>query len=284
MFASLSFVLVVCIVGINAVKSIKSPVQIDFNTLETYSPDGNEYYHDTLSTQAENGNLIWLYFSEIELRESWNKRAAIKYDSLDNKQQRIYGTIIRYLTSKGMRKDRGGVEALTDEDVKRIENGQTAYDVNNGINSKLVSFVQEYEMYTLKGDPNGYSILQRLEHFKAAKRLVQSVGVFGVGIGDVDDAFKAEYQKMQSKLLLENQHRAHNQFLTIWITLGIVGLSLFIAIFILPLFEIKKKNYIFLLSLFTLAFSCIFQDLIETQAGVTMFALVYGMTVYREED
>lgn len=264
------------------VNSLKTPEIINYSTLDLQTKNGNDYFHDTLNKQLENGNYIWLYVSTDELKAAWHKRSKIDYDSLDAKGQPMYGSLMRYLTSKGLRKDAEGVEALTDLEVQHIENGVTSCEVNDGLVTRMNAFLLEYLIYEDGGDPNGSSIIQRVEHFKAAKELINDNWITGVGVGDVPDAFKRQYKEMNSLLLEANQHRSHNQFLTIWVAGGILAFVLFVGILLVPLFENKHKDYFFWIVLIALYVSCLFQDIIETQAGVTLFALFYAVAIYRE--
>jgi hypothetical protein len=260
----------------------KSPVQVNFKTLDLYTVNGNPYYHDTLSTQVENGEYVWLYVALDEIEKEWNKRSVINYDSLDLKGQPIYGTILRYLTSKHERKDSAGVWSLSNEEIKKIESGCTSVDMNKGLESKLHSFLFEFEMYQGGADPNGFSLLQRLEHLKAAKTILADHWVFGVGIGDVDSVFQTTYENTNSKLLPENRLRSHNQFLSAWIALGIVGLIVTLLLFIVPVFQKTKRDYFLGITLIALGVAFSFEDMLETQAGATIFALFYSLAVFRD--
>jgi hypothetical protein len=80
---------------------------------------GNLYHHDFEQGLRENGHLVYVYVCEEELRQEWNKRSEIKYD--DDLNGYILGsTLIRYLASKGYRKDSVGVSKLTSDDIELI--------------------------------------------------------------------------------------------------------------------------------------------------------------------
>ena len=150
--------------------------------------------------------------------------------------------------------------------------------------TRLNTFFYELNIYQKGGDPNGHSLIQRIEHFKAASNIVRKFPWFGVGVGDVPAAFKMEYQAMNSHLIEANQHRSHNQFLTIWVGLGVLGFIAFVGLLIWPFFEVKHHDFFTLLVLVSLLVSCLFQDVIETQAGVTIFALFYSLAIYRPQE
>ncbi len=251
----------------------------DFSKLEFYTINGNPYYHDTLSTQTENGNYVWLYISLDEMEKEWNKKSMMPYDSLDKKNQPLYGTLFRYMTSKNLRKDSLDFAQLTEQDIKNIENGRTNYIINKGLTEKINELKDNYYMYKNDGDPNGHSFLQRMEHFKTAISIIQKNGLLGVGIGDVNLSFDREYEENNSKLNVENRMRSHNQFLTIFISHGVLGFILTILLFILPFF--RKNQFIFITNFIVIAllFSFISEDTIETQAGVTIFSLFYSFFV-----
>lgn len=268
----------------NTIKSYRGIDKPVVSELEQFTVNGNPYYHDTSILQTENGHFVWLYVSQIELEKEWNKRSQIDYDSIDHKNQPMFGTLLRYMTSKGMRKDSVGVWQLTNDEIALIENGCTSIEMNSGLEAKLHSFLYEYEMYEAGADPNGFSLLQRLAHLKTAKLILTDYWLAGVGIGDVDLIFQDYYEKSNSKLWPENRLRAHNQFISLWIGLGILGLSVMILIFVIPLFKNRTGDYFLVISILALVVSFMFEDTLETQAGATIFALFYSMAVFRERE
>ncbi|NJO70068.1 MAG: hypothetical protein HC830_13000 [Bacteroidetes bacterium] len=95
----------------------------DIQHLEKYTAKGNPYFHNIHSKDFENGNYTWLYICEPELEESWNNRSRLNFKGTDLKGQELRYTLIRYLTSKGLRKDAAGITSLSDEDIANIEKG-----------------------------------------------------------------------------------------------------------------------------------------------------------------
>jgi len=285
-FLSLFFfsVVAVAFIGVKIFNQLKTIEPIQYQSLEMYTPNNNPYFHDTLSTEIENGNYVWIYVNQAEMEKEWERRSEIPYDSLDHLGQPMFGTLMRFLTSKGFKKDSLGVSMLSPEEIQLIENGQTSIAVNKGFMTRLNTFFYELSIYQQGGDPNGHSLIQRIEHLKAAINLVGKQPWTGVGVGDVPEAFKGEYLAMNSRLLPENQHRSHNQFLTIWVGLGLVGFIAFVCLLIWPFFELRNRDYFTLIVLVSLLVSCLFQDLIETQAGVTIFALFYALAIYRPQE
>ncbi|UKN00356.1 O-antigen ligase family protein [Paracrocinitomix mangrovi] len=267
----------------NAVGSYTSAPQLTYQDLDGHTVNGRLYHHDLSVQERENGNHVWIYVQQEELESEWNKRSSIPYMGKDAKGQPMFGTILRYMTSKNLRKDSVGVWTLTEEEIHEIENGKTSIAQTNSLKKKLHEFIYQFEVYQYQGDPNGHSLLQRLEHLRIAWRIVRDQPIIGVGMGDVPEAFEQEYISSESMLAEENRHRSHNQYLTLWISHGIFGLLMIVGMLFYPMLKAKNKDYFFWIVMLTLTISMLFQDMLETQAGVTIFGLFYGLAVYREE-
>jgi len=257
--------------------------EMSLEDLDMKSEGGRPYMHELNSTTRENGHLVWLYVQQEELENEWNRRSEIAYDSLDRAGQPMFGTLMRYLTSKDARKDSAGVWSLTDEEIVRIENGSTSITSHSGFKAKMQEFYYQYDAYQFGGDPNGHSILQRFEHLKVAWSIISKNWLFGVGIGDVHLSFQEEYTLRKSKLSENNRHRSHNQFLTIWISHGLLGLFLIIGFILMPFVKREDIGYFQIMVTITLLVSFLFQDMIETHAGVTIFALFYSLSAFLED-
>lgn len=246
-----------------------------YGELETHSKKGNKYYHDTTSTQFENGNPLMIYLAEDEMRKAWNTRSAIPYDSLDRKQQNVKYTLWRYLTSLNHRKDAEGVMNLSDHDVSLIEQGiPTSTYESGGLHQRLDGMKVQLGTYLANGNPNGHSLLQRFEHWSAAKYIIVNNPVIGVGTGDVQDEFNKAYIALDSQLEIHHRNRAHNQFLTFWISFGVIGIALFICLWIVYFKLALQREMLIPLAFGLVAFASFLpEDTIETQHGVTFIAL-----------
>jgi len=210
-----------------------------------------------------------------ELKDAWNKRSRLAFDSLDLKRQPLKITLERYIASKGFSPNRMGVNKLSEDDIHNIENGYA--DVNEtglGLRARLYGLRYQIHHPT---NPNGHSLLQRIESWKTAGQIIKENWLFGVGAGDVADKFKQQYLENSSLLLEENRIRAHNSFLTSWLSFGLVGLILF-AYIQLAFFQFswRKVNYLGVLFIGLSLISFLLEDTLETQTGVTFFAFFYS--------
>ena len=261
--------------------SIKKP--INFNNLEKYTAAGNPYVHDTSSYYYENGNLVYIYVNYDELREAWNKRSRLNFDSADAKGNQVKDILIRYLTSKGLRKDAEGVSSLDSCDIKAIEKGITNYLLLNKIpfKQRIYQIIWEYQNYSNTGNPSGHSVMQRIEYCRVACNIIKDNFFIGVGTGDLQKEFNNYYDISNSQLDKKWRLRAHNQYLTMFVAFGVFGFCWFIFTLLYPAIKLKKFNdYFFFVFFVIVALSMLSEDTLETQAGVTFFAFFYSFLLF----
>lgn len=251
---------------------------INVEKLDKYTSHGNRY-ENNVNSQIENGKYVGIYVCEKELREAWNKRSKIKYKAISKAGIPYSNTLKRYLTSKDLRKDADGVNKLTNDEISLIEKGIANCNYVNapGIKTRLLKIIYGFQHYKVSGDPSGNSILQRIEYMKGGLLLFKKYPVFGVGTGDMEDALYEEYKIMKSKLKPEFMFHAHNQYLTILITFGVVGLLWFLFALIYPPVTLHYFNdYFFLVFFILMTSSMLADDTIDTHSGVSLFAFFYS--------
>ncbi len=243
--------------------------------IETHTQLGNKYEHKRHSKIMENGHFLDLYYCEKEVDSVWRLRSTKSLESLSPRGYQYKFVLKRYITSKGLRKDAYGVSALTNNDIKNIENGiPTVVELQTGFKARYNQLKYEFSGNL---DPNGHSILQRFEFWKASKYIIKENWIFGVGLGSSKDAFLQTYKKMNSKLLIENQWESHNQFLSIWVTYGIIGLVIFFLWLFSIFRNIVRTHWVNLAIFFVLLFSFLVEDTLSTLTGMTLFGFFAGI-------
>lgn len=271
------------------VKDYYNTVEVDFANLPEKTAGGEPYHHDPENRQIENGHYVWINIAWNELKRSWNQRSDVGYDSLDHSGQLLSGTLIRYLTSRGLYKDSVGVYALNEHDISNIENGVANFNAENryGIQKRLDQIIFEFNVYFNGGDPSGNSITQKLEFWKAAREIILNNFWIGVGTGDVQMAFDETYDAMNSPLQEHVRLRAHNQYLTMFVTFGVIGFIWFILALLLPPLMLRKQyDYYYVIFFICAILSFLSEDTLETQAGLTFFAFFNCLFLFArtEED
>ena len=260
-----------------------NPEKVITEQLDTHTRLGNPYVFDTISFGIEDGRYVGLYLSKTEMLDAWNKRSDMK---IRNEYDDGYHCLVRYLTSKDLRKDADGVNQLLDSDIANIENGIANYNYieNPGVKTRIMKIMIAYRNYKRNGDANGSSVFQRIEFIKASFGIIKDNILLGVGTGDIANAFADYYEDTNSKLRPEYRFRSHNQYLAITVAFGVLGLFWFLFSLLYPYFADKKnRNYIYFVFLFIMMLSMLTEDTIETQIGVTLFAFFNSFLVFCKE-
>ena len=261
------------------VKDYMTPAKVDVTQLDTHTKLGNPYVFDTMAFGVEDARYVGLYLSKNEMLDAWNKRSVKKINS---EWDDGYRTLVRYLTSKDLRKDAEGVEHLTENDIRNIENGVANYNYieNPGFKTRIMKVMVAYNNYERNGDANGSSVFQRVEYIKASFEIIKDNPVFGVGTGIVK-VFADYYENTNSKLKPEYRLRSHNQYLAIMVAFGVVGLLWFLFSMFYPLIADKRnRNYLYMVFLFIVMLSMFTDDTLETQVGATLFAFFNSFLVF----
>lgn len=257
------------------VRDLTTPQSIDFAALPRHSALGNEYRHDTIHFGIEDGRYVGIYFAETELAEAWNKRSNYEFYGNDEAGQLIMYTIIRYLTSKDLRKDASGVEALSEQDIDFIQRGvaNIRYMTSPSIRTRISKTLLGYQNLNFFSDPNGSSDMQRLEYLKASVYIIKNNLWLGVGTGDLPIHFKNAYENINTPLKEQWRWRSHNQYLSVLIAFGLIGFLWFLFTLIYPAFYSGRyKDALYMMFLALMMISMMTEDTIETQIGVSLFA------------
>jgi hypothetical protein len=260
-------------------KPIPPKIKLTDNLRQTTTALGNSYYFAQFDKVSwENGYPVYAFLADSELRSEWNKVSKIPYDSTDLKGSPIQTIVIRYMTSKGLKKDAADFQKLTKKDIQNMENGMTSIEMEDG---GLKSFLYQLK-FQLKymENPNGKSFLERVEFLKVGLHILKSNWMLGVGVGDIDTAFKYAYEQQKSKLFIENRHITHNQYITFWIIGGIVCFISFLLIWYYQLkFALKKQSFVWLSFIVISLLSFCVEDTLHTQVGATFTAFFMGLFI-----
>ncbi|HRO75329.1 MAG TPA: O-antigen ligase family protein [Crocinitomicaceae bacterium] len=256
--------------GIIATKLFSRP---HFNVL-THTKQGNLYWSDTTNTKFENGYPINVNIQVDELNDAWQKRSAVALHDLAKNGMTHQSNLIRYMTSKGLNKDAEGISKLTKKDIQNVENGFISiYQEDNSMRTRLQNIADE--LAYRGNDPNGLTFLQRLEYWKAGLAIVNEHRLVGVGAGSSKAYFLDYYDQTNSKLATENRRESHQQFLSIAVNFGLVGLGIFVLLLIFVFLETPQKVHYYLI-LAILLVSFLNEDTLETQTGGTLVAFFFS--------
>ncbi|MBK8846961.1 MAG: O-antigen ligase family protein [Bacteroidetes bacterium] len=258
-----------------------------FETKLTTASGASYTFNDRLNG-CENGFKCGNYICEPELQQEWNKRSQYNYDSLDNKKNYIRFTLIRYLTSKGLKKDSAALASLDVSDIEAIESSITNYKLKkvSPFVLRLHQTAYEYKNALISNNLNGSSVMMRFIYWKASIQIWKEKFLTGHGTGDNKLVFNKWYT---AHPVLEEkwQLRSHNQYLAIAVSFGLIGLAIFFFGILYPVYAARAYlAWLFNIFLITALMSFINEDTLETQAGVTFFVFFYSlfMLLFRKSE
>ncbi|WP_321372209.1 O-antigen ligase family protein [uncultured Draconibacterium sp.] len=256
--------------------------------VEKYTASGNKYTFNFNSSEKENGNWVYSYVCMTELRTEWNKRSEHDFDTRDNNGYYYKSTLIRYLTSKGLKKDSVGVSKLTERDIQAIEQGIANHiylDNRFSLYPRIYETIWEYDRYKETGNPNGQSLSQRIEFVRASIEIIKANFWIGIGTGNWKTAYANAYEKLGSQLKEENQRSSHNQYLNYMVKFGIIGFIVIICMILIPVFkEGHQKNLLFWLFLVFMGIANLGDANFETHVGLSFFCLFYGLFLWHSPE
>lgn len=260
---------------------------IDPDQLEHYTAKGNPYHHNLNERMLENGHYVYIYISEEELREEWEKVSSYNYDSLDNKGQYLKYTLIRYLTSRGLRKDAAGMNQLDAADIKLVESGMANHIFADkySLYPRFYQVIWELDVYFKTGNPTGHSVTQRLESLKMGLQIATKHPLFGTGTGALDKAYHKQYELSGSKLEKDFRIVGANQFLNMIAGFGILGFAVMLFAWLYP--AVKRnafRNPLYLMFFFIAVTAMFSEEILRFQTGITFFAFFYSFFIFIEPD
>lgn len=246
-------------------------------TIDTVTANGNPY-ENNMNSMVENGSPIGMYVCEEEMERAWASRSDKDLSNAVDK-----ATLVRYLNSCHLRKDSAGVMALSDRDVRNIEQGIANVDYTSGFGIKraLYPIFFSIELYRCSGDVQNSTLLQRVEYMRAAWHLVQKNWGLGVGLGNHKTAVSEQLKQEGSCMCWKERIGCHNQWLTFWLMGGVAVPLTFLVLLIYPFIEQKKKiTFVYVAFFIILVGSMFTEDTLETQAGLTLFAIMNSILLY----
>lgn len=218
----------------------------DPESLNETTREGNQYTHRNTVGLRENGYLVYYFIAEDELRNAWNNRSEVDFDSLDRTGHQVKHTIYRYLTSKGLRKDKEGLSALDDHEIKAIEHGVPNYLYVKWPNIfvRIHQTFWELNEYERTGNPSGHSMAQRIEVWKATIEAIKVKPILGWGTGDHLHGIHYGLDMINSRFENFNLRHAHNQLLNIWLMHGIIGVIMIFGLYYMFIYTSRAWNYL----------------------------------------
>ncbi len=260
-------------------------VTVDIAKLPKATKLGRPYTHFPERQDLENGNLVWINYCQPEMDSAFRARTGKTIFDLDAKKGMLEVTLMRYLTSKSLTKDAEGVASLSKTDLANILSGVATINElqESGIKKRIKDIAWEIRVYHFGGDPSGHSLTMRLEFWKAGIHLIKNNFWIGVGTGDIQDEYLIAYEEIKTKLSKEWRFVAHNQYIRIFVLFGVVGFAYFLFFLLYPaIYLVKFRDLLYVSFLFIVLMSMLNEDTLESQTGVTFFALFNCILLFHD--
>lgn len=117
---------------------------------------------------------------------------------------------------------------------------------------------------------NGLTI--RLAIWSCTWKAIEAHPWIGAGTGDYMNELRKVYKERDFKLGMENDYSTHDQFLQIWLTLGLVGLLIFLYSLLYPARSAwLQGNYIYVLFLGMVVLNMLTEEILIVYRGVLFF-------------
>lgn len=258
--------------------------KVDVSELPKRTEKGNPYWHNVKNPTMENGRYVGLFISGKELKKSWNQRSPLAYKGKDKKGQPLHMTLKRYLTAKGFRKDADGVNSLTENDIKNIEEGFTNpiyTEKKKFFTSRLYTIAQGLHQYLRTGRPFD-SITQRMEAYQAMIHIISENFWIGVGRGDIytahDEYYAEKFKRPEDFKLVAG----HNQYLKTMTSFGALGLAwMLIAVFGSWYVQGGFRYFLSRMILLMLLLTMIPDEPFEQQLPAILFGVLLSIVLFR---
>jgi hypothetical protein len=248
---------------------------VDFSTLPTYTEKGTSYLHDTTNYLRENGNLVYIFIAEKELGEAWNSKSPMDFYGNDKQNHPLRHTLYRYMSSKGLRKDDQAFSCLSDNDINAVENGITNYLYVDwpGLYIRVYETMMGLAIYreTSHQHSTWSTLTERLDLWNASWCAFKEHPLLGWGTGSILQSVNFGLEKNKSELLGRNM-KPHNQYFYFLLTIGLVGLLLFVLLYLYVIVKTKTYN-LFMFNVFIIVFAINFiaNNSYESQVGQNFF-------------
>jgi len=141
--------------------------------------------------------------------------------------------------------------------------------------------VVETEVALPQGDFHN-SVNVRYGIFRCSLEILEENWLWGTSAGDLQNELNVCFDQFDTTVYLTGNYNTHNQYLDLWLSLGIIGLVAVFLIFWIPLSNALRTGSEFYLG-FILFFSicCLTENVLARQWGVEFFAFFNSAFYFR---
>jgi O-antigen ligase len=117
--------------------------------------------------------------------------------------------------------------------------------------------------------------------WKTSEKLIQKSNYLGYGVGDVQEVLSNQLNKDGFTILAKDNYNAHNQYLHIGLSTGVLGVFAFLfSIFYFIRCFIQSKNWEGIVFLLLFIFVFLFESFLERQNGIIIYSFLSCLFIY----
>jgi O-antigen ligase len=197
--------------------------------------------------------VLFLYMGSLIVKKRKILEGVLLFLSLT-----IGVVIISKLFPKTLNRFKGTTEVNYHFDNKNVEN----------------HFNAEYDSAKWNGTNT------RIAVWKCALEIWKTQPILGTGIGGKNEALMKKYEEHGFWYALTTQKNTHNQYIDILLSMGIIGLLVFVTtFFILPIRLFLKQKQTFALIVFSLLACCLFtENMLDRYQGLIFIAFILPLS------
>lgn len=118
----------------------------------------------------------------------------------------------------------------------------------------------------------------RMEIWKESFEVLKGNWLLGTGTGDIKDELVKTYKSHDFKYGYEKELNSHNEYLQIWLSIGLIGLLLILLVHLIPVIQYRSyPDLIFPIFMIICGMNALTEATLETQRGVLFFAFFFSL-------
>jgi O-antigen ligase len=122
----------------------------------------------------------------------------------------------------------------------------------------------------------------RIGSITCALSLLKDHWALGVGTGDAQQNLNHCYEVNQySGVMYIDEYNTHNEYLNVWLSLGVIGLLVFVSSLLIPIREaLVKRDHVYLIFLGLMVMTFLTECILERQKGVIFFSFFNSLLAF----
>lgn len=157
-----------------------------------------------------------------------------------------------------------------------------AFRKNDVLKEKFFQILENYEYEMSEDNIEGYNgLTTRLAQWESSLSIIREHPVLGVGPADVQAHLQQVYLENYLLYSYKSRFNAHSQYVQTTLGLGVTGLIVLLASFLIPgVLAIRQRNMLYLGFLILFSFCCITESMLYVQKGLVFYSVFTSLFLF----